>query len=664
MKRLLIANRGEIAQRIARTCQRMGIEFVAVYSDADAHTPLVRQAHAAVHIGPSPAIESYLNGARLIEAAKTTGCDAIHPGYGFLSENPGFAKDVEAAGLVFVGPRAQTIADLGDKARAKRLMRDAGVPTVPGLPDASDDPAEIARLVRDIGFPVLLKPSAGGGGKGMQVVETEDQLLPAIEQGIRLARANFKDGRLLAERFVARPRHIEVQIFGDPQGNVVHVFERECSLQRRHQKVVEEAPALSLSPSVRQALLDAAVRGARALGYVNAGTFEFIVAEDGSFYFLEVNTRLQVEHPVSEEISGLDFVEWQLRIADGQAIPLRQEAITATGHAIECRVYAEDAANGFRPSPGRILALRWPAGTRVETGVEAGSEVTPFYDPMIAKLVVHGANRDAALQCMRQSLSDCTILGLTTNLGYLAHTLSDPAVQANRIFTAYLDQQLAGYCEQRDGAAAVACAAAIEHAQTHPARDAGDWPWGRQAGHGLVDRASLHPQEPMGSFHFWDGVQRRSAALLDQGGHATRLRCGTRSFDVAMLPRAPADLWHGTVNGTRWFALPAHGGLEIQVGGERAQLLPHAAHDPSRTTAEGEAVAPMPGVVVALNVAVGDTVRAGDTLAIVEAMKMENRVVASFDGTVEAVHTALASPVVAGAVLVTVTKAGATAEAV
>lgn len=662
MKRLLIANRGEIAQRIARTCRRMGVEFVAVYSDADAHAPLVRQAYAAVHIGPSPAIESYLCGARLIEAALATGCDAIHPGYGFLSENAEFAHDVVAAGLVFIGPKAETIAALGDKARAKRLMRDAGVPTVPGLPDASDDPTEIARLVHDIGYPVLLKPSAGGGGKGMQVVETESELLPAIEQGIRLAKANFKDGRLLAERFVHRPRHIEVQIFGDRHGNVVHVFERECSLQRRHQKVVEEAPAHGLAPAVRKALLDAAVRGARALGYINAGTFEFILGEDGAFYFLEVNTRLQVEHPVSEEISGLDFVEWQLRIADGETLPLRQEGITAAGHAMECRVYAEDAANGFRPSPGHILAVQWPADTRVETGIELGSEVTPFYDPMIAKLVVHGTDRAAALQRMQQALGGCMVLGLTTNLGYLAYTLSDPAVQANNIFTSYLDQQINAYCAQRDGAAAVACAAAIEQAQQPRAHH---WPWAPQSGRGLVDRASLNPGAPLGNFHFWEGAQRRTVGLVAHTNGPAQFHCEGRSFVVtatassnaASSADAMATVWEGTVNGLPWFATPAHGGLETQVAGERVTLLPNAAYDPSRVTAEGAAVAPMPGVVVALSVAVGDTVRAGDTLAIVEAMKMENRVVASFDGTVEAIHTAVSGSVAAGAVLVTVAKA-------
>ena len=433
IRRVLIANRGEIAARVARTCRRLGIEFVAVYSDADAHAPYLSDATAAVALGNPLAVESYLNAGKIIAAAIDTGCDAIHPGYGFLSENAGFARDVARAGLTFIGPNPDTIESLGDKARAKALMQSAGVPTVPGTSEASEDLARIGELAEAAGYPVLLKPTAGGGGKGMQIVRAAADLPEAAAQAIRLGRANFKDGRLLVERYVERPRHIEVQVFGDTHGNAVHLFERECSLQRRHQKVVEEAPADGLAPATRAALLDAAVRGARAVGYVNAGTFEFIVDSAGDFFFLEVNTRLQVEHPVTEEITGIDLVEWQLRVAAGEPLPLLQKDITASGHAIECRLYAEDPGREFAPCAGSITHLVWPHAARVETGVRAGLAISTFYDPMIAKLVVHATRRDAAIDSMLAALRQTAVLGLTTNIGFLVKVLDDVAVRRNDI---------------------------------------------------------------------------------------------------------------------------------------------------------------------------------------------------------------------------------------
>src|SRR5690625_102029 len=425
--RLLIANRGEIACRIARTCRQMGIDYVAVYSEADATSMHLEGAVQTVCLGPAPATSSYLDVARVVQAAVDSGCDAVHPGYGFLAENPDFARAVLDAGLIFVGPTPDTIDAMGDKARAKALMREAGVPVVPGSVQASEDPDEISAFVQDVGFPALLKPAAGGGGKGMVVLEKGDDIPTAVQGAVRQARASFGDGRLLVERFVLRPRHIEVQVFGDTHGQVVHLFERECSLQRRHQKIVEEAPAVRLPEATRDALRAAAVAGARSIGYQNAGTFEFIVDEAGhDFFFMEMNTRLQVEHPVTEMITGVDLVEWQLKVAAGQALPRTQDELSCQGHAIECRIYAEDPSDNFKPYPGRLHYVGWPQTARVDAGVKAGSTVSAFYDPMIAKLVVHADNRADALAKMDIALSDAYLLGVKTNLGFLKSLLGFP----------------------------------------------------------------------------------------------------------------------------------------------------------------------------------------------------------------------------------------------
>ncbi len=657
LKRILIANRGEIAARVARTCKRLGVDYVGVYSDADAGAPYLRDAVATVHLGASLAAESYLNPEKLIRAALDTACDAIHPGYGFLSENAAFAAAVEAAGLAFIGPRPATIEALGDKARAKALMSAAGVPIVPGTADATEDIDLIAERAASIGFPVLLKPTAGGGGKGMEIVRAKEELRAAAEQGIRLARANFKDGRLLVERFVENPRHIEVQIFGDRHGNAVHLFERECSLQRRHQKVIEEAPAAGLPPGTRKALLEAAVRGAKALGYVNAGTFEFIVGQDGEFFFLEVNTRLQVEHPVSEEITGLDFVEWQLRVASGEPLPLRQDEIKAQGHAIECRIYAEDAADGFRPAPGKVLELRWPPSVRIETGMQAGGEISAFYDPMVAKLVVHAADRAAAIDTALWALDNSIVLGLTTNLGFLAQILSDPKVRGGDVHTRYLDQNLVRYNSAVGPEAALACAAFISLAApagTAHSRMAEGWPW--HAGHagGVVDRVHLSPHSPLGEPHFWLGSDVRQAAILGyQDKNTLRIRCGDRVFLASATCESPG-IWKGRVDGMAWYAMAVGGQLDIVVAGWRTQLQTYESRNPAQAANSGLAAALMPGVVVALPVAVGDRVSAGMTLAIVEAMKMENKVLAAVDGQVTQIHCQVGDSIRAGDILVSV----------
>ncbi len=652
LKRVLIANRGEIAVRIARTCRRLGVEYVAVYSDADRHAPHLSGATASVPIGGSIASASYLDAGKVVAAAVETGCDAVHPGYGFLSENPGFARAVQAAGLAFIGPDAGTIEALGDKARAKALMRQAGVPTVPGGAEATEDLARIERLAAEVGFPVLLKPSAGGGGKGMHIVRAEAALHEAARQGMRVARANFGDGRLLVERFIDNPRHVEVQVFGDRHGNVVHLFERECSLQRRHQKVIEEAPAASLRTETRAALLEAAVRGARAIGYVNAGTFEFIVGPAGDFHFLEVNTRLQVEHPVSEEITGIDFVEWQLRIAAGEPLPLAQDAIVASGHAIECRIYAEDAANGFQPAPGKVAELRWPAGARVESGIAAGGEIPSFYDPMVAKLVVHAPTRPAALDKALAALERTVILGLTTNLGFLRRVLSDPAVRANEIDTRYLDRHVERHGARASVVLAPACAAVMDLGRVRP-EAAPAWPWLASASGGVFDRVHLDAAAPWGAPRYWDDAAVVQAAILGPRDGAMQMRCAGRDVLVDGSPEA-TGLWSGRVAGEPWYGAQAGDRLELQVAGDRVTLRRYDMRSPAQAAGGGTATATMPGVVVAVPVAVGDRVSTGATLAIVEAMKMENRVLAAFEGRVIAIHCGVGDNVRAGDVLVSV----------
>jgi 3-methylcrotonyl-CoA carboxylase alpha subunit len=421
-KKILIANRGEIACRVVRTARRMGIATVAVYSEADANARHVRLADEAVPIGPAAARESYLVIDRIIEAARSSGALAIHPGYGFLSENEAFAEACERAGLVFIGPSVAAIRAMGSKSAAKALMEKAGVPLTPGYHGDDQDPAHLKVEADRIGYPVLIKASAGGGGKGMRRVDRADDFDAALVSCKREAKSSFGDDQVLVEKYVLKPRHIEIQVFGDTHGNVVHLFERDCSVQRRHQKVLEEAPAPGMTESRRAAMGEAAVEAAKAVGYVGAGTVEFIANQDGSFYFMEMNTRLQVEHPVTEMITGLDLVEWQLRVADGQPLPLRQDQLTIAGHALEARIYAEDPDKGFLPSTGRLLHLASPQESehvRVDTGVDEGDSITPFYDPMIAKLIVWGHDRRAALATMHRALAQYRIVGVANNVAFL-----------------------------------------------------------------------------------------------------------------------------------------------------------------------------------------------------------------------------------------------------
>ncbi|MEO0995149.1 MAG: biotin carboxylase N-terminal domain-containing protein, partial [Pseudomonadota bacterium] len=445
MRRLLIANRGEIAARIARTARGLGIETVAVYSDADAGAVHVRSCDQAVRIGPAPVSESYLRADALLEAARATGADAIHPGYGFLSENPDFAEAVAAAGLAWVGPPATAIRAMGLKDEAKRRMEAAGVPVTPGYHGDTQDPAFLAERAAEIGYPVLIKASAGGGGKGMRLVETPDAFAEALARAQSEAASAFGNDRVLIEKFIQNPRHIEVQVFADSHGSTVHLFERDCSAQRRHQKVIEEAPAPGMTEALRAAMTGAAVRAAEAVGYVGAGTVEFIV--DGSrmtpdaFYFMEMNTRLQVEHPVTEAVTGTDLVAWQLAVASGAPLPLGQDQIRLSGHAVEARLYAEDPAHDFRPQTGRLTALRLSEAVRVDTGVTEGDTVTPHYDPMIAKLIAHGPDREAAFARLGAALAESQLAGLTSNLGFLARLVADAEMRAGRLDTGLIARQ-------------------------------------------------------------------------------------------------------------------------------------------------------------------------------------------------------------------------------
>jgi acetyl-CoA carboxylase biotin carboxylase subunit len=468
LNKVLIANRGEIALRIVRACSEVGVRSVAVYSDADRAAPHVLAASEAVRIGPAPAAESYLRGAALIEAARATGADAVHPGYGFLAENADFAEAVAAAGLTFIGPPASAIAAMGDKTRARARMREAGVPVVPGTEAALGDADEAREAAAAIGYPILLKAAAGGGGKGMRVVRGPDDLEGALRAAGDEARAAFGDDRVYVERFLEGPRHIEIQVLADAHGNVLHLGERECSIQRRHQKLVEEAPSTVLGPAQRSEMGEAAVAAARAVGYENAGTVEFLWS-DGAFYFLEMNTRLQVEHPVTELATGLDLVHWQLRIAAGEALPFRQEDVRLAGHAIECRITAEDPLQGFLPSSGRIEHLEIPGGpgVRWDGGVARGHEVTLHYDPLLGKLIAHGADRPAAIARMRRALRELRVVGVDTSATFHAALMDDPDFRAGRFDIGFFDRRgaaLSGGEVPEDRALAAAVAAALlEH---------------------------------------------------------------------------------------------------------------------------------------------------------------------------------------------------------
>jgi 3-methylcrotonyl-CoA carboxylase alpha subunit len=661
---VLIANRGEIACRVIRTCRRLGIRTVAVYSDADADAQHVRLADAAYHIGGPRPQESYLRGDAIIDVAKKSGAQAIHPGYGFLSENADFADAVEAAGLTFIGPHASSMRRMGSKAGAKELMQAAGVPVVPGYTGADQSPDVLAREAARIGFPLMIKAAHGGGGKGMRIVRVLDEFMTNLESCQREARNAFGRDRVLLERYVSRPRHIEIQVFADTHGHAIHLNERECSAQRRYQKVLEESPSVVLSPEMRKAMGDAAVAAARAIDYVNAGTVEFIVesGEDGvptGFYFMEINTRLQVEHPVTELVTGLDLVEWQLRVAAGEALPLAQEAIRQDGHAIEVRLYAEDPEAGFLPGSGKLERLHLPQAddhVRIDSGVVAGDTVTIFYDPMIAKLIVHDRDRPSALARMRDALAQCEIGGPKSNIEFLERLVRHPAVVEGTIDTAYLDRHLDEFMPeaQVDRGLLVAASTAQLLAQEQAARDAAaastdaTSPWaiadGWRLGHaGKRDLAFLHRGERLlVSAHGSGGDYR-----IDVDGATTQV-AGARIADGALSARFDGE--------GRRFAIDLDPQRTVAHDGRRRlRLEPVGVYrrDAGAASDGGNRVlAPMPGRVVVVKAKAGDEVRAGEEVLVIEAMKMELSLKAPRDGRIAEVRATAGDFVEADAVLV------------
>ncbi|MCE4943830.1 acetyl/propionyl/methylcrotonyl-CoA carboxylase subunit alpha [Streptomyces albulus] len=621
---VLVANRGEIAVRVITTLRALGIRSVAVYSDADADARHVQEADTAVRIGPAPATESYLSAPRLLDAAARTGAQAVHPGYGFLAENAAFARACTDAGLVFIGPPADAIDLMGDKIRAKETVRAAGVPVVPGSSGSGLSDAELAAAAREIGMPVLLKPSAGGGGKGMRLVREADRLADEIAAARREARSSFGDDTLLVERWIDRPRHIEIQVLADGHGNVLHLGERECSLQRRHQKIIEEAPSVLLDAATRAAMGEAAVQAARSCGYRGAGTVEFIVpGKDPSGYcFMEMNTRLQVEHPVTEMITGLDLVEWQLRIAAGERLPYAQEHLSFTGHAIEARICAEDPARDFLPTGGTVLTLREPAGdgTRTDSGLSEGAEVGSRYDPMLAKVIAHGPDRASALRKLRAALAATVTLGVLTNAGFLRRLLAHPDVASGELDTGLVERVAADLVPDAVPDEVYAAAAAVRQAALESTADAGGWrdPFAAPTGFRLGG-------EPAPVRH-WLRVPGQDPVAYDVRPGVTPER-----FEVT------ADEVRVTVDGIRHTF--HRGGHWLGRDGDAWHVTDHdPVAEALREAARGHGVdtlaAPMPGTVTVVKVAVGDEVAAGQGLLVVEAMKMEHVISAPHAGTV------------------------------
>ncbi len=652
--KILIANRGEIACRVIATCQRLGIATVAVYSDADRNARHVRLADEAVAIGPAPARESYLRADAILAAARQTGAQAIHPGYGFLSENADFAQACADAGIVFIGPSAAAIRAMGDKSAAKALMQQAGVPLTPGYHGDAQEPDFLRTQADGIGYPVLIKASAGGGGKGMRRVDDSAAFIEALASCQREAQSAFGNAHVLVEKYVERPRHIEIQVFGDSHGNVVYLFERDCSVQRRHQKVLEEAPAPGMTPERRAAMGTAAVNAARAVNYVGAGTVEFIAGPDGDFYFMEMNTRLQVEHPVTECITGTDLVEWQLRVASGEPLPLQQDQLQIRGHALEARLYAEDADRGFLPSTGTLRHLRLPAASahvRVDAGVEQGDAITPYYDPMIAKLIVWDVDRDAALRRMQQALAECEVVGVTTNAAFLRRLVMTDSFAGAKLDTALIEREQAALAppDATDDAAVWALAAvaaiATEDAALVDVRDPYS-PWQARDGWRLgVAAARRLTLEQAGVLAVVDATAQDDVWTLLRDGHTVTAHGGLNGEQLALQ-----------VDGQLHRARVVRDGSELYLFGAQG-VRRFTVHDPVSEADQGvvdagSLVAPMPGRVVATLVAAGTQVSKGTPLLVLEAMKMEHTLQAPADGTVQGFRVKAGDQVGDGAVLV------------
>ena len=622
IRSLLVANRGEIARRIFRTARRMGVSTIAIYSDADAWAPHVREADRAVRVGPAAAAQSYLNVEAVLAAAREAGAEAIHPGYGFLSENAAFAEAVMAAGLVWVGPPPAAIRAMGLKDAAKALMAEAGVPVTPGYLGEDQSAARLAAEAERIGFPVLIKAVAGGGGKGMRKVEDAAGFAEALGAAQREAKAAFGDDRVLLETYVTRPRHIEVQVFGDSHGQVVHLFERDCSLQRRHQKVIEEAPAPGMTEDVRQAVCAAAVRAAQAVDYVGAGTVEFIAdASEGlradRIWFMEMNTRLQVEHPVTEAVTGQDLVEWQLRVAAGEPLPLSQDEIGLSGWAMEARLYAENPATGFLPSTGELEHFVLPGGVRIDSGVDAGGVVSPHYDPMIAKLIARGETREAAAAALAEACAEVEVWPVRTNAGFLARCLVEPDFLAGEVDTGFIGARLEALATPpAPSETALAAAALGRLAGEEPSPSDPHSPWRALTGF----RLNAAPAQTVRLYRDGEPVEAPipreglgADVLLARDGRIVVFEAGEAHAFEAVAPQA--------------------------TGGEGA-------------TGDGAITSPMPGKVVAVSVEAGQSVSRGQTLVTLEAMKMEHALAAPFDGVVETLSVAAGDQVSEGLVMV------------
>ncbi len=649
-RKILIANRGEIACRIIRTARRLGIVTVAVYSDADAGALHVEMADEAYRIGPPAPRDSYLRIEAILAAARASGAEAVHPGYGFLSENAEFAEACAAAGLVFIGPPAAAIRAMGGKSEAKALMEKAGVPLVPGYHGADQADATLRDAAIAIGFPVLIKASAGGGGKGMRIVERARDLDAAIAGARREAASSFGADRLLIERYLQRPRHIEIQVFADNHGHVVHLFERDCSLQRRHQKIIEEAPAPGMAPEMRAAMGEAAIAAARAVGYVGAGTVEFIV-EGGDFHFMEMNTRLQVEHPVTEAITGQDLVEWQFRVAAGGTLPLSQEQLAISGHAFECRLYAEDPARDFLPSVGRLRHLRLPDSARVDAGVRTGDRITPDYDPMIAKIITHGPDRATALARLRVALGETEAAGVSTNLALLAAIAGNPHFTAAELDTGFIARHAAELMPPitLPDAAIAAAAVAVLRARAAAATVPGDpySPWAASDSW----RMNLPGGQNVTLRH--DEATLTITARQTQDGWT--LDWAKAAHEVAVSIR-PGGGWALRLDGAthRVTVLPdSESVLVIAAGHNHIFNIVDPLQPPLAAAAGGGRVmAPIPGRVTSLAVQPGDKVVRGQVLVVLEAMKMEISLSASLDGTVAALRCAVGEMVEEGVELV------------
>ena len=658
--KILIANRGEIACRVIKTARRMGIKTVAVYSEADANARHVRLADEAVLIGPAAARESYLVVDKIIAAAKATGAQAIHPGYGFLSENEDFCHACEREGIVFIGPPVSAIRAMGSKSEAKKLMEAAGVPLTPGYHGDEQAPAYLHEQADAIGYPVLIKAAAGGGGKGMRLVEKSEDFVDLLASCKREAVSSFGDDHVLVEKYIIKPRHIEIQVFGDTHGNVVYLFERDCSVQRRHQKVLEEAPAPGMTPERRAAMGKAAVEAAKAVGYVGAGTVEFIANQDGSFYFMEMNTRLQVEHPVTEMITGLDLVEWQLRVAAGDKLPLAQEQLQIRGHALEARIYAEDPVKGFLPSTGKLVHLAPPAESlhvRVDTGVEEGDEISPHYDPMIAKLIVWDVNRDRALARMLQALADYRVVGVANNIEFLSRLTACPAFATADLDTGLIEREKAylfpeGETVPDDVWRVAALAELVREGQR-------------------AEEAARSHRDPLSPWHARDGWRMNASAkreLVFRLGElqqtvgvdyllpgSYRLAVGGRGVE-ARGELNPRGLLRVEIDGLRMDAtvIVAAEKRHVFLQGRTWPLtrVDPLVHTGEGAGAEGGLLAPMPGKVIALVATEGVRVEKGAPLLILEAMKMEHTITAPAAGTVKAFRFSVGDQVGDGAELV------------